>query len=53
VKTTVNAIYLGLMILAIIGIDILFFRNHTMERLAANIGIVLLFTAFYWRFLKK
>jgi hypothetical protein len=53
VKTTANAIYLGLMILAIIGVDILFFRNHTMGRLVANVGIVLLFTAFYYRFLKN
>jgi hypothetical protein len=53
VKTTETAIYLGLMIVAIVGVDILFFRNHTIERLAANVGIVLLFTAFYWRFLKR
>jgi hypothetical protein len=53
VKTPGNAIYLVLMILAIIGVDILFFRNHTVERLAANVGLVLIFTAFYWRCLKR
>lgn len=36
----------------IVGVDITFFRNFFWERLAANIGIVLLFGAFYFRFLK-
>jgi hypothetical protein len=27
-----------------------FFRNHFWERLAVNIGIVLVFAAFYFRF---
>lgn len=48
----VNIIYLLAMILTIVISDILFFRNHAMARLAANVGIVLVFGAFYFRFLK-
>ena len=35
----------------VVGVDVLFFRGHVWERLAANIGIVLVFAAFYYRFL--
>jgi hypothetical protein len=49
--------YLVLFILVLIGvvvsIDILFFKNRFWERLIVNIGIVLVFIAFYLRFLKK
>ena len=40
------------MIAVIVGVDLLFFRNHFWERLIVNIGIVLVFAAFYLRFLK-
>jgi hypothetical protein len=30
-----------------------FFRNRFWERLMVNVGIVLVFVAFYWRFLKR
>jgi hypothetical protein len=33
-------------------VDVLFFRDHFWERLMANVGIVLVFVAFYFRFLK-
>jgi len=36
----------------IVSVDVLFFRHHFWERLAANVGIVLVFVAFYFRFLK-
>jgi hypothetical protein len=52
VKQVSNLLYVGSMILAIVLVDVLFFRNHTLERLAANVGIVLLFGSFYWRFFK-
>lgn len=45
-------IFIVVMIAAIVGVDILFFRNRFWERLIANIGIVLVFVAFYLRFLK-
>ena len=41
---------LVVMIALIVGVDIAFFRDHFWERLAANVGIVLVFGAFYFRF---
>jgi hypothetical protein len=41
-----------LMIVVIVGVDILFFRDRLWERLIANIGIVMVFAAFFMRFLK-
>jgi hypothetical protein len=37
----------------IVGVDFVFFRNRFWERLAVNIGIVLVFAAFYFRFLRR
>ena len=37
----------------IVGVDFVFFRNRFWERLIVNIGIVLVFAAFYLRFLKR
>jgi hypothetical protein len=37
----------------IVGVDFAFFRNRFWERLTANIGIVLVFAAFYFRFLRR
>jgi hypothetical protein len=45
-------LYVAVMIAAIVGIDIAFFRNYFWERLMVNIGLVLVFAAFYLRFLK-
>ena len=47
-----GALYAVVMIAVIVGIDVAFFRNRCWERLIANIGIVLVFAAFYLRFLK-
>jgi len=46
--------YAVAMVVVIVGVDLLFFqhRQHTLERLLVNIGIVLVFTAFYLRFLR-
>jgi hypothetical protein len=41
------------MVALIVGVDILFFRHHFWERLIVNVGIVLVFGAFYWRFLRR
>lgn len=46
-------IYLAAMIAVIVGVDVLFFRNRFWERLTANVGIVLVFAAFYSRFFKR
>jgi len=45
-------LYIVVMIVVIVGVDVLFFRNRFWERLMVNIGIVLVFGAFYVRFLK-
>jgi hypothetical protein len=34
----------------IVGVDFVFFRNRFLERLMVNVGIVLVFAAFYLRF---
>ena len=46
-------LYVVLMAAIIVAVDFLFFRNRFWERLMANIGIVLVFGAFYLRFLKS
>jgi cytochrome c oxidase subunit IV len=48
-----NALYVVLMAAVIVAVDLLFFRNRSWERLAVNLAIVLVFTAFYFRFLKR
>jgi type IV secretory pathway VirB2 component (pilin) len=45
-------LYVAAMAAVIIGVDLAFFRNRFWERLTANIGIVLVFGAFYFRFLR-
>ena len=40
------------MVVIIVGVDLAFFRDEPWQRLAVNIGIVLVFGAFYIRFLK-
>lgn len=45
-------LYVVAMIVVIVGVDVLFFRNRFWERLIVNIGIVLVFAAFYSRFLR-
>ena len=45
-------LYVLALIAVVVGVDILFFRHHFWERLAVNVGIVLVFVAFYFRFLK-
>ena len=40
------ALYVLAMIAVVVSVDILFFRHHFTERLIANVGIVLVFTAF-------
>lgn len=48
----VNALYVVAMVLVVVGADILVFRHHFWERLAANAGIVLVFVAFYFRYVR-
>jgi len=46
-------LYIVVLIAVVVSVDLLFFRHRFWERLMANIGIVLVFSAFYLRFLKN
>jgi predicted cobalt transporter CbtA len=46
-------LYVVAMVAVIVGVDFVFFRNQFWERLIANVGIVLVFAAFYFRFLRR
>ena len=43
-------LYVVVMAAVIVIVDMVFFRGRFWERLTVNIGIVLVFAAFYWRF---
>lgn len=45
-------LYVLVLIAVVVSVDLLFFKNRFWERLIVNIGIVLVFAAFYLRFLK-
>ena len=49
-RQTTAVLYLILMAAVIVAVDLLFFRNRFWERLTVNVGIVLVFAAFYFRF---
>jgi hypothetical protein len=46
-------LYVLAMVAVVVGADVLFFRNRFWERLMANVGIVLVFGAFYLRFMER
>ena len=52
-RQAVIALYVLVLIAVVVGVDVLFFRHQFWERLIVNVGIVLVFTAFYFRFLKR
>jgi MFS-type transporter involved in bile tolerance (Atg22 family) len=47
------ALYVVAMVAVIVGVDFGFFRNRFWERLMVNVGIVLVFAAFYLRFFRR
>src|SRR5262245_51363475 len=51
-RQAVIVLYVLALVAVVVGVDILFFRNRFWERLIVNVGIVLVFGAFYLRFLK-
>jgi hypothetical protein len=53
-RQVANVLYVVAMAAVIVGVDFMFFRNRFRfwERLTVNIGIVLVFLAFYFRFLR-
>jgi hypothetical protein len=52
-RPIVVVLYVMAMAAVIVGVDFEFFRNRFWERLTVNIGIVLVFAAFYWRFFRS
>jgi hypothetical protein len=46
-------LYLLGMVTVVVAVDVLFFRHLFWARLLTNVGIVLVFVAFYLRFLKR
>jgi hypothetical protein len=46
-------LYVFALVAVVVGVDFLFFRNRFWERLMVNVGIVLVFAAFYFRFLNR
>jgi type IV secretory pathway VirB2 component (pilin) len=46
-------LYVLALIVVVVGVDILFFRHQFWPRLAVNVGIVLVFGACYFRFVKR
>ena len=47
------ALYILAMIAVVVIVDVMFLRDRLWGRLIVNIGIVLVFAAFYFRFLRK
>jgi hypothetical protein len=41
------------MVAVVVAVDVLFVRTHFWERLAANIGVVLVLVAFSFRFMHR
>ena len=46
-------LYVVVLIAVVVGVDLLFFKNRFWERLMVNVGIVLVFAAFYLRFIRR
>jgi hypothetical protein len=46
-------LYIVVLIAVVVSVDLLFFRHEFWTRLIVNVGIVLVFVAFYLRFLKN
>jgi hypothetical protein len=52
-RQVVVVLYVVAMVAVIVGVDFVFFRNRFWERLIVNIAVVLVFAAFYLRFLRR
>lgn len=52
-KQAVVAIYVVAMVVIVVGVDVLFLRHQFWPRLLVNIGIVAVFGAGYFWFLKR
>jgi hypothetical protein len=52
-RQVAGALYAAAMVAVIVGVDLAFFRNRFWERLIVNVGVVLVFAAFYLRFFRR
>jgi hypothetical protein len=52
-KNPYVVLFILVLIAVVVGVDLLFFKTRFWERLMVNVGIVLVFAAFYLRFLKN
>jgi hypothetical protein len=52
-KPAGTVLYVLALIAVVVGVDVSFFRNRFWERLMVNVGIVLVFGAFYLRFMTR
>ena len=52
-RQTAVVLYVLALVAVVVGVDVLFFKNRFWERLMVNVGVVLVFGAFYLRFLKR
>jgi hypothetical protein len=50
---TAAVLYVLALVVVVVGVDVLFLRHHTVERLLANVGIVLVFVVLYFAFLNR
>lgn len=52
-RQTGVVLYVLALVAVVVGVDVLLFRHRFWERLMVNVGIVLVFGAFYLRFVKR
>lgn len=52
-RQTGVVLYVLALVAVVVGVDVLLFRHRFWERLMVNVGIVLVFGAFYLRSVKR
>jgi hypothetical protein len=52
-RKTGIALYVLALVTVVVGVDVLFFKHRFWDRLVVNVATVLVFEAFYLRFLKR
>jgi len=52
-KTIQGDLFGALLVATILVLDLALFRHHTLERFLVNVGVALVYLAFYFRFFKK
>ncbi|WP_022909563.1 hypothetical protein [Aestuariimicrobium kwangyangense] len=52
-RSLVSLLYGLALVVTVVGVDLAFFRGHFLPRLAANVALVLLFAAFWFRYVGR